>query len=115
MATIQENPYMQYFLGLDTFNPEPLFDPSLFVNLRKRMGADVFDRFNQTIIKKAAQRDIPTKPITPKNQLGETDQPTNRGKLQLDATVADSYIKYPTDRDLLNSSREKTEKFIEKL
>ena len=115
VATIQENPYMQYFLGLDTFNPEPLFDPSLFVNLRKRMGADVFDRFNQTIIKKAAQRDIPTKPITPKNQLEETDQPTNRGKLQLDATVADIYIKYPTDLDLLNSSREKTEQFIDKL
>lgn len=31
IEAIQENPYMQYFLGLDHFTHEPVFDPSLFV------------------------------------------------------------------------------------
>lgn len=112
VATIQENPYMQYFLGLDKFHPEPLFDPSLFVNLRKRMGAEVFDAFNQVIIRRAVERKVPAKPLRPTNYLEQT-QP--QGKLQLDATVSDIYIKYPTDLDLLNASREKTEELIDEL
>jgi hypothetical protein len=38
---------------------------------------------------------------------------TNKGKLQLDATIADANIKFPTDLGLLNSAREKSEKLID--
>jgi hypothetical protein len=35
---IQENIYMQYFIGYSSFSNEPPFDPSLFVEFRKRLG-----------------------------------------------------------------------------
>jgi hypothetical protein len=39
--------------------------------------------------------------------------PMNQGKLQIDATVADQKIKYPTDVGLLNRSREESERLID--
>ena len=33
---IQENPYVQYYLGLPAFREEPLFDSSMMVHFRKR-------------------------------------------------------------------------------
>ena len=42
---IGENPYMQFFLGLDEFSPAQIFSPSLFVERRKRLGNDTFNRF----------------------------------------------------------------------
>ena len=35
---IQENQYLQYFLGFDHFSSKPVFDPSLFVSIRKHLG-----------------------------------------------------------------------------
>jgi len=40
---IQENPYLQYFVGLSRYQEEPAFAPSLFVEIRRRMGSEVFD------------------------------------------------------------------------
>ena len=37
---IQENMYMQYFIGYSSFSNEEPFDPSLFVEFRKRLGAE---------------------------------------------------------------------------
>jgi hypothetical protein len=31
---IQENPYIQFFIGLKEFDPQPVFDSSLFVEIR---------------------------------------------------------------------------------
>ncbi len=47
---IQENPYMQFFVGFASFQAEPPFAPSLLVDIRKRMGASVFEVFEQAII-----------------------------------------------------------------
>jgi len=38
VAQIQENPYLQYFVGLPGYQMETPFVPSLFVEIRKRMG-----------------------------------------------------------------------------
>ena len=49
---IKENPYMQYFLGYDQFEDDPIFTPSLFVEIRKRLGLEKFnkiDRFNNRL------------------------------------------------------------------
>ncbi len=44
------------------------------------------------------------------------DPPTpNKGKLQMDATVADQYITYPTDSKILNASRKQCQGMIDKL
>ena len=126
ITAIQENPYMQYFLGLSNFINKEVFDPSLFVAIRKRIGLDKFDQMSQCIIN-LANGDKPKHSPTKRNNDKTEDNNTlseqveqekpkkNKGKLKLDATVADAYIKYPTDLDLLNDSREKGEELIDLL
>ena len=108
IATIQENPYMQFFVGLKGFSTKPVFDPSLFVAIRKRIGADVFDTLNADLIESLSQNDKTNAPPNDKT-------PKNKGKIQADATVADQKIAYPTDSNLLNYSRKKSEKMIDEL
>ena len=116
---IQENPYMQYFLGFDHFSSKPVFDPSLFVHIRKRLGCDDFDKMNQIIINKALNINNQEAKKDAKNDDSDDDlkpiESTNSGKVQFDATIADADIKYPTDLNLLNDSREKSEEIIDKL
>jgi len=49
---IQENVYLQYFCGFSSFTLEQPFAPSLFVDIRKRLGADVFDNLEVALRKK---------------------------------------------------------------
>lgn len=42
VQAIQENPYMQYLLGLSKFTEKPVFVPELFVLIRKRLDQDFF-------------------------------------------------------------------------
>jgi hypothetical protein len=133
IEAIKENPYMQYFLGFDHFSSDPVFDPSLFVHIRKRIGNDDFDKMNQIIISKALningidsaldskKEDFETKtseetPNLESESNGQKSMKTkNKGKLQMDATIADAHIKFPTDLSLLNDSRVKSEEIIDKL
>jgi transposase, IS5 family len=114
---IQENPYMQYFLGLKGFTQKPVFDPSLLVYIRKRIDLSVFESLTEELIRKG----LKLTPVSPKDSPNDDDTdipPTvgeNKGKLQLDATVADADIKFPTDLDLLNDSRVKAEMLIDDL
>jgi len=39
----------------------------------------------------------------------------NKGKFQIDSTFCDADIKYPTDLDLLNVSREKAKELIDEM
>jgi len=88
---IQENPYLQYFVGLAGYQQAQPFAPSLFVEIRKRMGETVFDGFHQAIIdahegKKAPKapetNDQPPPPASPKPpeqavaQVDEANAPT---------------------------------------
>ncbi len=57
IAQIQENPYQQYFVGLKRFQSEPVFVPSLFVEIRKRMGEETFDKFQQAIVDEVSRRE----------------------------------------------------------
>jgi hypothetical protein len=107
VRTIQENIFIQYFLGLDRYHPEPLFHPSVFVDLRKRMGVANYDKVNQKIIQFARSEELKEKGKGPRRVK------KNWGVLQLDATVADQYIKYPNDLELLNDSREWSEDLID--
>ncbi|MBN2331644.1 MAG: transposase [Deltaproteobacteria bacterium] len=47
---IRENPYLQYFVGFSSFQTEAPFVPSLFVEIRRRMGKELFEQFNQSIV-----------------------------------------------------------------
>ena len=113
ISAIQENIYMQFFVGLEGFNPHPVFDPSLFVDIRKRVGADLFDALNVDLIKSISKQE------DEKHNKNKIDQnsntPKNKGKMQADATVADQYVTHPTDNGILNQSRKQCEKLIDKL
>lgn len=115
---ITENPYLQYFIGLEKYEIEPPFDPSLMVHFRKRLDQKIMKKINELI----CQSEKPKEPKDkdPGNPSGsdtfEVWKPEeNKGKLLLDATCAPADIRYPTDLSLLNEAREKTEKMIDTL
>jgi len=107
---IQENPYLQYFIGLSRYQEEPAFAPSLFVEIRRRMGSEVFAAFEKAIL---AEMEKSRK--KQKSDKKDQDPPSHKGKLVIDATVAEQAIRYPTDLGLLNESRERTEQLIDEL
>ncbi len=53
---IRENLYYQYFVGLKMFQTKAIFAPSLFVEIRKRMGKHVFSAFEQSIITAVSEK-----------------------------------------------------------
>jgi hypothetical protein len=106
---IQENPYLQYFGGLPKYQDEPAFAPSLFVEIHHRMGAEVFEAFEKAILKEIS------KAKKERDSRDKEDPPQPKGKLVIDATVADQNIRFPTDIGLLNESREITEELIDDL
>ena len=113
---IEENPYMQFFLGLDEFSPFPLFAPTLFVDWRKKLEHETFNKFTDVLIKICFPESFETKNVTDSTSDSTSDStPKNKGKLKLDATVADQYITYPNDLGLLNKAREITEKIVDDL
>jgi len=136
---IKENIYLQYFCGLKEFTTKEVFDPSLFVDIRKRLGGEEFERFNcyiieeseklkphqaRVIVKSKSQGNNKSSNDTEAGEefTGETLQsdnekepPKNRGTLKVDATVADQEIKYPNDVSLLNEARQHLERMIDYL
>ena len=123
---ISENIYMQYFLGYPSFTNETPFDPSLFVEFRKRLGMDNLNAINEKIIALKTQiekRTIAKNPTTESmssnesddNQPNETDEPEHKGRVIFDATACPQNIAYPTDLNLLNHAREKLEELIDRV
>ena len=135
VTAIAENPYIQYFLGLKEFRDKPLFDASMMVHFRKRFPFEELAKINEYICtgkrpeeekkddddsndppsgatheEKRSQAGKPNKNTSRKKQKR---QKQDRGKLLMDATVAPADIKYPTDIDLLNKSREHLETAID--
>lgn len=100
---IKENPYLQYFIGLEVYENEEPFDASMLVHFRQRIGMDLVNQINKKMVKEVE--------VEEKDE-GENQ---NRGKLLIDATCAPADIKYPTDIGILNEAREKTEKIIDSL
>jgi IS5 family transposase len=134
---IQENIFMQYFIGYSGFSYEPVFDPSLFVDLRKRFGAAQINELNETImglvgeeIRESEEDNLQNddKDNDASGQLHQSGQenrvapdvsitaagpPENKGDLIVDATACPQDISYPTDLNLLNDAREQSEKLID--
>lgn len=110
---ISENPYMQYFIGRSSYTSKPVFSPVLFVHVRRRLGPEAFDMMNQEVIMRALGRKKPRS--KPEEKQDDEPQLPNQGKLQIDATIADADVKYPTDVSLLNESRLKAEEIIDVL
>ena len=56
VETIRENPYLQYFIGLEEFTEKRPFDPSLMVEFRKRFGVDGMQQISQAIAIASVER-----------------------------------------------------------
>lgn len=119
VEAVSENPYLQYFLGFKSFQAKPPFNASLMTHFRRRLPAEVINRFNEKIIKLAGtDRDPDDDPPpddsdgTPSQKKGEDG---NSGTILMDATCAPADIKYPTDLNLVNDARELSEAIINKI
>ena len=88
---ITENIYMQYFLGYSSFTNEPPFDPSLFVEFRKRLGMDNVNAMNERIVAIKTKLESEKKTDNPKkdgeDKNDEPTNPSNKGRVIYDATA----------------------------
>ena len=121
---IQENMYMQYFIGYSSFSDEEPFDPSLFVEFRKRLGVEQINKINEIILGVSERNQQENDGTCDDNSTVENEpgaagpaqeQRPNEGRLIADATACSQDIRYPTDLDLLNDAREKAEELIDHL
>jgi len=120
---ISENMYMQYFLGYSSFTPFPPFDPSLFVEFRKRLGMENLNAINEKIVAIKTRLESTKNETKPPSEESKPEDkkedeactPENKGRVIFDASVAPQDIAFPTDLDLLSDAREKTEELVDKL
>ena len=124
---IKENPYLQFFIGLEAFQYSAPFDPSMMVYFRKRLPEAVVNDCNERIVRhglKVIRSSVDHDPGDDDGSGGGStstaDQPqpsaqkqTNQGSLLIDATCVPVDIRHPTDLSLLNEAREVTEILID--
>ncbi len=115
ILAIQENPYMQYFVGLSEFTDKPIFDSSLFVSIRKRLSTADFNDMSVSLLTLQVEKARAASKATPEDK----DQSTNdsgasssnnaftdsqgryhEGALKIDATCADAEVRYTTEIEL---------------
>jgi hypothetical protein len=133
ILAIQENPYMQYFLGLSEFTDKPVFDPTLFVVIRKRLGINEFNDMSVSLLKIQMERarseaearrndkgdlspdSIPSVDADTDTEFTDSQGRLHKGSLKVDATCADAEVRYPTDIDLLHDGCKVINRYIHKL
>ena len=113
---IQENPYLQYFIGMEKFSHEAPIKPSVLVSFRKRLTADYLMEANERILEiSGVTKEHETKNESKNAKAANTfsDDTENLGTEILDATCSPSNIRYPQDFSLLNEAREKLEDMVD--
>ena len=116
VAQIAENPYLQYFVGLTTYQHEAPFHHSLLTTFRKRFTHESLSTINEAIARLIAEAQSTKEPpsTTERSDTKDDDEPPPpNGQLLVDATCVPADITYPTDLKLLNEAREKTEEMID--
>ncbi|MHC4752723.1 MAG: IS5 family transposase [Planctomycetota bacterium] len=144
IAQIQENPYLQYFLGYPDYGYRKVFDPSLLVTIRKRLNRAAIAELTRLVAEAReameqsqspeeedkddfpsppSDKDSQTQPVEVEHSQpaantalqADDSQSERRGQLILDATAAELEIPYPTDLGLLNEARLQSERIIDVL
>jgi hypothetical protein len=125
---IKENPYLQFFIGLEAFQYSAPFDPSMMVYFRKRLPEAVVNDCNERIVRHGLKVIRSSDSQDPGDDsgnggdrsasTGEQPMPSahrqpNQGSLLIDATCTPVDIRHPTDLSLLNEAREVTEILID--
>lgn len=126
ILAIQENPYMQYMLGLSEYTEAPVFDPSLFVTIRKRLQISDLNGFTDALLKLNIRREDSArndKEDSGDNREDSGDSDTfidssgtlHKDSMKIDATCCDAEVRYPTDVDLLEDGSRVINRYIGKL
>jgi hypothetical protein len=114
---ISENPYLQYFIGMESFSDKAPMEASVLTLFRKRITPEMLAEINDYIIGREKEEDDdennPQGGSTGGGERAETEEAENRGTLILDATCVPSDIRFPTDVSLLNQGREYLESIID--
>jgi transposase, IS5 family len=125
---IRENPYLQYFLGLEEFRNEAPFEASMLVHFRKRISLKMIGDVNEALVARlrddatpSSDDELPAPKVSnsasrpvPK-ESSPTKNTVNKVQLILDATCTPADINYPTDSKLLNKACEKSETLVDVL
>jgi hypothetical protein len=53
---IRENPYLQYFIGLDSYRNEAPFEASMLVHFRQRLEIDLVNKINSKMCEENGQK-----------------------------------------------------------
>ncbi len=117
---IRENAYLQYMLGLPAMTDEPIFDPSLFVTIRKRLGSDDLNKFTLELMAVAQSKDKDDKKDDNQNSSSnetvvDAQGREHKGTMKIDATCFNQEVRYPTDWDLLLDGIKLIHRYIKKL
>ena len=106
IQVIQENPYMQYLLGLPCFTEKPVFVPELFVLVRKRLDEKFFNMLTLMLAEADDSK--------PKAEDTDDEGHEHGGTLKVDATCCDAEVRYPTDTNLLEDGSRLIDRLIDK-
>lgn len=79
---IQENMYMQYFLGYSSYSNETPFDSSLFVQIRKRLGVEELSAINQQIYELSLKKEGRTN----ENDAADTQDNVGTNSVEIKST-----------------------------
>lgn len=121
---IQENPYLQYFCGFESYTMDSPFDASMMTHFRKRISPEMIREVNELVFASESVGTMDTPEEAEETEDGDDSllQPqsaeainNNRGTLILDATCCPADIHYPTDVGLLNHARELVEEMVDVL
>jgi transposase, IS5 family len=120
---IRENIYLQYFLGYTGFSTEAPFHASVFVDIRKKLTPDLLQSISELLLGVGEEELLPDHARLQAEsegpgKSGKKDgppggNPTHKGELLMDATVAPQAVAFPTDLNLLNDGRVMSEKIID--
>lgn len=106
IQAIQENPYMQYLLGLPAFTEKPIFVPELLVLVRKRLDHDFFNMLTLMLAE--------TDGSCPKAERKDEDENDHGGTMKIDATCCNAEVRYPTDSNLLEDGSKLIDRLLDK-
>ncbi len=110
---ITENPYIQYFIGLESFSRKAPMEASVITHFRKRVTPEMVAEINDYIIERDNDDDTPDNPAGKEESDTDSESRANKGTLIVDATCVPSDIRFPTDVSLLNEGRECLEEIID--
>lgn len=107
---------MKYFVGIESFTTETIFDASLFVHIRKRIDTEMINSITCSLIdaeresrkNKMDDTDLHSKDKQSDNEdfpIVDEEGNIHQGTIKIDATCCDVEIKYPIDLDLLDDAR----------